>query len=534
MLEGCVKWPEQRAESYRAAGYWRGQTLGDLLRVSAARDPGGIALVEGSRRMTYGELEEEAGHIASGLLGLGLTPGDRVVVHMPNSVELVASCWGLFQSGVIPVFALPAHRRSEIEYLCRASGAKGYLTVDRSGGFDHLELGTQLRRVQPTLEHVIAVGGGRPRPGVVQLLPSGAESVTLPAIDPTEVAFFLLSGGTTGRPKLIPRTHDDYAYNVRRAVEVSAMHRHSVQLVGLPMTHNGALGCPGFLGSLVTGSTAVLTDDPSPNTAFRLIAVEAVTLTTVVPPLAALWLDALAARPADVSSLGLLQIGGARLAPELAARVGPALGCALQQWYGLGEGFLACTRLDDDPDLIVSTQGRPLSPADEMRVVDRDGEPAAAGEIGELLVRGPTTFCGYYDAASHNREVFTGDGFFHTGDLVRQLETGHLIVSGRVKDVIIRAGEKVAAEEVEDELLGHPAIAEVALVGAPDPVVGERVCAFVRTYGEDLGLREVAQFLRERGVAAYKIPERLELVDQFPLTAVGKVAKAELRRRLES
>jgi 2,3-dihydroxybenzoate-AMP ligase len=266
--------------------------------------------------------------------------------------------------------------------------------------------------------------------------------------------------------------------------------------------------------------------------AFPLIERERVTLTALVPPLAMVWLDAAKARRHDLSSLRVLQVGGARLSNEAAARVRPTLGCTLQQVFGMAEGLVNYTRFDDSEELIVTTQGRPISPDDELRIVDEDDNEVAPGELGQLLTRGPYTIRGYYKAEAHNARAFTSDGFYRTGDLVRLTPEGYLVVDGRVKDQINRGGEKVAAEEVENHLLAHPAVHDAAVVAIPDAFLGERTCAFVIPRGAPPAATALTAFLRERGLAAFKIPDRVEFIDAFPQTGVGKVSKKSLREAL--
>jgi 2,3-dihydroxybenzoate-AMP ligase len=332
-------------------------------------------------------------------------------------------------------------------------------------------------------------------------------------------------------PKLIPRTHEDYGYNLRASAEVCALDQSSIYLTALPVSHNFALGCPGVLGTLHAGGQVVMTSDPSPDNAFALIEQHRVTVTALVPPLVISWLDADTSE-ADLSSLRLIQVGGAKLDAEVARRVRPALKCALQQVFGMAEGLLNYTRLDDPDEIVVTTQGRPLSPDDELRVVDDADRPVAPGEVGQLLTRGPYTLRGYFRAAEYNKTAFTSDGFYRTGDLVRMTPSGHLVVEGRAKDLINRGGDKVSAEEVESHMLAHPAVANVAVVSMPDEYLGERTCAFVIRRTEDLSLAKVTSFLRARGLAAYKLPDRLEFVDSFPVTSVGKVDKKVLAFRI--
>jgi 2,3-dihydroxybenzoate-AMP ligase len=295
------------------------------------------------------------------------------------------------------------------------------------------------------------------------------------------------------------------------------------------------MSSPGFLGTSHAGGTVVLAPNPSPDTAFSLIETERVTITAVVPPIALQWLDAVehgSQSHRDLSSLRVLQVGGAKFAPEAARRVRPVLGCTLQQVFGMAEGLVNYTRLDDPDDIITTTQGRPISPDDEIRIVDDADRPVPDGEVGHLLTRGPYTIRGYYRAEEHNATAFTPDGFYRTGDLVRRTPTGHLVVEGRAKDQINRGGEKVSAEEVENHILAHPAVHDAAVVGMSDPYLGERVCAYVIARTEPPSRSELLRFLRERGLASYKIPDRVEFVDRFPVTGVGKISRSELRREL--
>jgi 2,3-dihydroxybenzoate-AMP ligase len=511
MLEGCVEWPGELAQRYRAEGYWADRTLDQLLGDAVERYPDRVALVgaEGER-WTYAELDAWVGRVATGLRGL-IAPRQRVVVQVPNIPEFVVLFFALVRIGALPVLALPAHRESEIVPLCEVSEAVAYFIAD-DDSYDYRELARTVCKAVPAVQHVIVVNDSLPE----------ATPVALPRPDPSDVALFLLSGGTTGTPKLIPRTHNDYLYNARASAEVSGFDDETVYLVVLPAAHNFALASPGLLGAFAAGGTVVLAPDPSPDTAFALIERERVTVTAVVPPVALLWMDAAEFSDDDISSLRLLQVGGAKFSAEPASRVRETLGCSLQQVFGMAEGLLNFTRLDDPDELIATTQGRPLCPADEIRVLDN----------GELLTRGPYTLRGYYRAPEHNARSFTEDGFYRSGDVVRELPSGHLIVEGRVKDQINRGGEKVPAEELENHLLAHPAVHDAAVVGMADEVMGERTCAFVIARGQAPTLREVTAFLRERGVAAYKLPDRVEVVESFPLTKVGKVSKTELARRL--
>ncbi|MGC5014228.1 (2,3-dihydroxybenzoyl)adenylate synthase [Streptosporangium sp. DT93] len=517
--DAFVPYPPEYAARYRAAGYWRGETFGALLRDRAAEHGERIALVEGAERWSYRELDERADRLAAGLAGIGVGRGDRVVVQLPNRLTFYEVCFALFRIGALPVFALPAHRSAEIGAFRNLTDAVALVVPDVHAGFDHRELAAGFPNV---------IVDGDPGP-YLALDALRRTPVSLPEPAPGDVAFLQLSGGSTGVPKLIPRTHDDYIYSLRGSAEICELTPDSVYLCALPCAHNFPMSSPGVFGTLYAGGRSVLAPQPTPDVAFPLIEAEGVTITGLVPPLALVWLEAAARTPCDLSSLQLLQVGGAKLGEEVARRVRPALGCTLQQVFGMAEGLVNYTRTDDDEETIVTTQGLPISPDDEILIVDDDDRPVAEGETGHLLTRGPYTIRGYYRNADHDKTAFTADGFYRTGDLVRRTPTGHLVVEGRAKDQINRGGEKIAAAEVENHLLAHPGVHDVSVVAVPDPYLGERTCAYVVPRGERPTAGTLKAFLRQRGLAAYKIPDRVEIVDALPTTAVGKISKAGLR-----
>ncbi|MEJ8632581.1 (2,3-dihydroxybenzoyl)adenylate synthase [Streptomyces sp. MS2.AVA.5] len=534
MSADAPTWPAAFAERYRAAGYWQGETFGQMLAARAQEFPDRVAVVDPAgegRRWTYGELDRRADRLAAGFLAAGIGRGDRVVVQLPNIAEFFEVVFALFRIGALPVFALPAHRETEIRYFCEFSEAVAYVIADRHEGFDHRELAARVKAQARALRHVFVVGdpGGHTALGSVPREPDDRlDSHRGPQA--SDVAFLQLSGGSTGIPKLIPRTHDDYLYSVRASNEICAVDENSVHLIVLPAAHNFPLSSPGSLGALCAGARVVLCPAPAPDTAFPLIESEAVTITGLVPPLALLWTEAAPHTSHDLSSLEVLLVGGAKLSEEAARRIGPVLGCVLQQVFGMAEGLVNYTRLDDDEETVVTTQGRPISPDDEVRIVDEADRDVPPGGTGHLLTRGPYTIRGYWRAPEHNARSFTPDGFYRTGDIARSTPSGHLVVEGRAKDQINRGGEKIAAEEVENVILGHPAVHDVSVVSVPDDYLGERSCAYV-ILRPDAELRPAAvrRYVRERGLAAYKIPDRVEFVEAFPSTGIGKVSKKDLR-----
>ena len=543
--EGTVPWPDELARQYTKAGWWRGQALGTEIAAVAAARPDATALVDGATRISYASLLARADALAGRLAGLGVRPGDRIVIQLPNGWPFVVLTLACLRAGIVPVMALPAHRQHELAYLCEHSEARALAVPDVLRGFDHQQMAEELLAASPALDHILVAGQHVRHQDLTALCseplcsePLGAEGAAAAPDppDPAGVAVFLLSGGTTGLPKLIARTHNDYSYNARASAELCRLDESTVYLVSLPASHNFPLACPGILGTLLSGGRVVMLGSPDPASAFAAIEREGVTITAVVPAVAQRWLaHAAQSGSGALRSLEVLQVGGARLADEHATRVKPVLGATLQQVFGMAEGLLNYTRLDDPDEVICGTQGRPLSPGDEVRIVDADGNDLPDGQPGALLTRGPYTPRGYYRAPEQNARAFTPDGWYASGDVVRRRPDGNLVVEGRDKDMINRGGEKISAEEVENLVYRMPGIAQVAAVAAPDAELGERICVFVVPQpgaGAHITLDAIRDGMAAAGVARFKWPERLEVVAELPVTKVGKLDKKALRDTL--
>jgi 2,3-dihydroxybenzoate-AMP ligase len=525
MLTGAVPWPADLAARYRREGYWRDESLANLLRAPAVTAGTRTAVAASGQRISYAELDRRADQLTAGLRELGAAAGDRFVVQLPNRVELLAVCVALFRLGAIPVLALASHRKAEIGYLCEHAEATGLVIPDVHLGFDHRAMAREIRSALPGLRHVLVAGEPD---GFTALGDVASPPADLPPPDPDEVALCLLSGGTTGLPKLIPRTHNDYLCQLRGTAREMGLDESGAYLAALPIAHNAALGCPGALGALWAGAKVVLAGSPAPDEVFPLIATEAVTLTTLMPAFLPLWASTVDLFDVDLSRL-VIEVGGARLDPAVARSAEHALGCTITRWFGMAEGILCFTRVGEPARVRHETEGRPLWPADEIRVVDEHDRDVRPGGVGELLVRGPSVLRGYFRAPEYNATAFTAAGFLCTGDLVRMTPEGNMVVEGRLKDVVNRGGEKVPTAEVEDHLRAHPGVKDVAVAAVPDPALGERTYAFVIPAGPPPSLRDLRDFLTGRGLAAFKLPDQLELIGSFPFTPVGKVDKAALR-----
>ena len=542
MLDGFVPWPEEFARRYRERGYWRSVTLGDALQQSFVANADRVAVVDGERRVTYAELGRLVDRLALHFANLEIARGATVVFQLPNVLEFVIAYVACLRVGAIPLTCLPAHRQAEIGYLARFTEAAAWLVPSEFHGFDYVAMAEELRPSLPSLRHVLVVGErtGADMTRLQHLLDDPIKQRVAPSTladvrpDPSDVAVFQLSGGTTGLPKVIPRTHDDYLYNSLVFAAATVLDRDGVILLSVPIAHNFPLACPGVQGALLLGARTILAPSPDAETVFALVERERATWIPAVPATVIGWLNSPRRGAYDLSSIRSICVGGSRLNPEPARAVLAAFGPVLVQVFGMAEGLLCATRHGDPEDVVVETQGRPVSPDDEIRVVDEDGKDVAPGQVGELICRGPYTIRGYYRAAEHNRTAFTEDGFYRTGDMVRLHPSGNLIVEGRRKDLINRGGEKISAEEVENLLLSHPAVLNAAVVAMPDPVLGERACAYVIPRpGAQPTLAELTRFLSEdKRIARFKLPERLELRDRLPTTAVGKISKKDLREEI--
>lgn len=537
-LDGVVPFPSDFMARYRARGYWEDRPLVAHFLECFERFADRVAVIDGDRRVTYQQLGEQAQRVALNLLDLGLKPLDRVVVQLPNTLEFVQLYFGLQHLGAIPIMALPSHRFREVNQFVRLSDAVAAATPAAGRDVSFVDMIRRIAADAPSLRWHFLLGEPVPQ-GCISLQELGAATPPRDraelqriraTLNPCDPAVFQLSGGTTGIPKLIPRTHNDYAFNSRLAVSVCDVRDGDVLLDVLPISHNLPLACPGLQGFLLNGATVVMGPTTRAPDVFDLIQRHHVTHIHVVPALLIRWINDPCVGDFDLSSVRVIQSGGQRLQPDTRRRTEQVFrNCTVQENFGMSEGLLMFVRLDDPADVRLETVGRPICADDEVRIVDDDDRDVPDGEVGEMLARGPYTLRGYFRSPEHNARAFTADGFYRSGDLMRRHPSGNYMVEGRKKDLINRGGEKISAEEIENLILGHPAVQNVACVAMPDPVLGERMCACVLLKSAcSLTLDELVYFLEGEEIARHKLPERLEILDEFPLSPVGKVSKKDL------
>lgn len=528
-----TRWPEDLAEKYRAKGYWIDQPLTRILATANHKFPHSIAIICGERQFSYADLDRFSDHLATHIASRGYGIGDTALVQLPNIAEFYIVFFALLKVGIVPLNALYNHRQLELKAFIEQIHPKILIASRAHEVFANKNFENDLKTSDLSPELLIMLGATENDLNLIECYQTANSKQTqYQNTPPDEVAFFQLSGGSTGTPKLIPRTHNDYDYSVRASAEICHLNVDTRLLCAIPAAHNFMLSSPGALGVFHAGGCVVMASTPEPQQCFALIEKYKVTMASLVPSAVILWLQQAPQHLDKIKSLQLLQVGGASFPESLARQVSTGLGCQLQQVFGMAEGLVNYTRLDDPEEEIVSTQGRPISADDEVFIVDEQGNVLADGQVGMLKVRGPYTFCGYYLSLEHNTQVFDSQGFYYSGDLVVRNSAGNLKVVGRIKDQINRGGEKIASEEIEKLLILHPDVVNAGLVAIDDAHFGEKSCAFIVSNNSQLKALHLKRHLLDLGIAQYKLPDQIRFIESLPLTAVGKVDKKQLREHL--
>ena len=536
MLDGFTPIPPEFARRYRAKGYWLDKPLGLYFKAQFAQYAGRDAIVAAGERITYRALDERIDRLARHFLGIGIKPLECIVMQLPNCPEFLYAYFSFQRIGAITLMALPPHRMHEIGHYVPFTDAVGYAAQDASRDFSFIDMAREIQAASPGLRHIFVLGDDVPAGchALAELLETEpdtpASALDDLVIDPDAPAVFQLSGGTTGIPKIIPRTHNDYVLNSIGCAGANHMDADTRLLVCLPIAHNFPLASPGVQGAFIHGGTAVLAPTPRSTDILPLIEGERITHLELAPAILIRLLREDSFDDHDVSSVRIINTGGQRLQPEVSALAEAKFpNAAVQEIFGMAEGLVMLNDVTDPPETRYEIVGPVWCEDDEIKILDDDGHDVPAGEVGEMACRGPYTLRGYYKLPEHNARSFTTDGFFLTGDLMRQHSPGRYVVEGRKKDLINRGGEKISAEEIENMMLAHPSVHNVACVPMPDPVLGERTCAYViPARGTTPTLEELAGYLTAQGLAKFKLPERLEVVDRFPLSPFGKVSKKDL------
>jgi len=526
------------ARRYREAGHWAARSLADGFARTCEAHGDRLALIDADFRLSFAELDRLSRQLELGLRSLGVVPGDVVAYQLPNWWEAVVTFLAAARIGAVANPVLPIFRERELRFILRQSGASVLVIPGRFRDCDHRTLIGDLRNRLPQLDHVLVARDEAP-PGMqslAQLVDSSRGSAPqpgdMPTVDPTRVLLLMYTSGTTAAPKGVLHTHETLMAEVRSLERVHRLTPADVTLMPSPLTHiSGVIHA--ILSPALLGTTAVLMERWSPQSGLRLIERERVTYMVGAPTFLQQLADDQCRKGHDVSSLRLFSCGGADVSADLIRRARRELGCIAKRVYGSTEfPTISTTDATDADTMGIETEGRAIWPA-EVRIVDDVGCPLPPGGVGEVQARGPECFVGYADAAL-NADAFTADGWFRTGDLGCLDAAGYLRITGRIKEIVIRKGEKISVRELEDLIAQHPAVAEAAVVALPDANTGERACAVVRLHRGTLTLAELTEFLRCQGLAQQKLPEQILVCAELPRTESGKVHRAALRQQLLS
>ncbi|MFJ4373957.1 AMP-binding protein [Pseudomonas japonica] len=539
-IPGVVYPRQSELERYLDEGVLGFETLPDGLRAIVRQYPDNVALLGPGLRITYRELDERSTRLAGAFLRQGLQPLDAVVFQLRDSEQLIIAFFACLKAGLIPICTLAAHREREIGYLANLAEARLHIVQGDDPKFDSIGFARKIQETTPSLRLIMQVRG-LAEEGVLHqdaLVDSidlaQAEALLQDVhLDPFQVAVYQLSGGTTGVPKIIPRFHNEYLYNMRAVARWLDYRPDDVLFMPQPMVHNLNMGCC-FGPFLMTGGTVTVTPDLQPDTLISLIASTRPTWLMLGGPIIA--------RLESAIQDGRVDLANARgvLVANSAAKLQKLLGVRTHNVFGITEGVIMFGHKDDPAEAHDTTNGRPVSAWDDIRIlVPGTEQDAAPGEIGEPAFKGPYTIHGYFRAEERNRETFTRDGYYRSGDLMyTRLIDGktYYVFCGRLKDLVSRGGEKINCEEVELAIAGHPAVAAVAAVGYPCPVFDERLCAalVLRDGFAAPSVAELGAYLENYGLAKFKWPERIEVLEVFPLTASGKLSKEKLREQVKA
>jgi cyclohexanecarboxylate-CoA ligase len=526
-------------QAYREAGWWRDQTFLDDLRRNATQQPGKSAVIGHSAAsgrtstVDYAELSRLTRRMAQGLVELGVRPGEYVAIMLPDYWHMFPLALACIQAGAQIVPISPEFRRADMDFAFRLTGARVFIAATDVFGFRPAEQALDLARESGLPEQIVLLGDDRP-PGTLSfdeifLADRGGDEVELAnrCLGPDEPFLLLFTSGTTGTTKAVVHSQNTLYASIRAYAEafrfddtlVTTTAHSNMYYVGLVVR---------LLCSLVLGGTAVCLDRWDPAVSLDLMARHGVTTFYGSPHFVRELLAAARAHPTRPDRLTSVVSGSAPVPPQLAAEVREVLGARMFSLWGMSEnGAATCTRPDDPEDWPAHSDGRPAGGM-EVRIDPLPGQ----GGVGPLWVRGPSQCLGYYKQEDVYAAELDAEGWFNTGDLARDDGRGGIRITGRAKDIIIYKSSNLPVAEIEAVLGNHPKVADVALIGIPDPDTDERVCAVVTAAGGPAPtLQELRDYLRDAGINDWCWPERLQVIDAMPRNVMGKIRKVDLRAR---
>jgi 2,3-dihydroxybenzoate-AMP ligase len=535
-LPGVVYAPPAELRRYLDAGVLTRETMAQAFGASFRQHVERPALRGSEGELSYRELDETTDRLAAAFIRMGLQPLDRVIFQLGNCNELVLGFIACLKAGLIPVCTLAAHRESEIGYLASHSAARMHFVQGDDAKFDDVAFAQRMREKLPAMQWTVQARGERRgsashlRELIASVSAEEARALVARVVcDPFQVSVFQLSGGTTGVPKIIPRFHNEYIYNMRAVADFCNYGPDDCLFMPLPMMHNLNMGCC-FGPFLLRGGTVAVATSLAGEALGDIFKRCEPTWTVVAGPIAEKLRPIIASGQLPLEKLrGVISANNAPALRQL-------LRAPVRHIFGMTEGVIMLTSADDPQEVQDTMVGRPVSAWDQVKLfkIGTEEEITQEGVEGECAFSGPYTIHGYYDAPERNAQTFTSQGMYRSGDLMLFRDIGgkrYYQFRGRTKDVVDRAGEKVNSEEVELMVSRHPAVTATAVVGMPDKVYGERVCAFI-TLRDGLPAPSVAElgaFLQQAGLAKFKWPERVEVLAELPLTNAGKLSKPRLK-----
>ena len=539
-IEGFTEYAPEDREKYNRLRWWLGMTWSDMFDKATDIYPDKVGLVDGVGRWTYRELREKVDCLAVSLMDLGIKPKDWVLLQFPNWHEYIIAYFAMQKIGALTVLLIPRHTQTEINHFCTLTKPVAWIVPGTYGKIDYQPIIDDVLKENPQLTTIIQVRAENSRyPTLYELIekgkltPENVKALAERRPDPDEVAFIMPTGGSTGLPKASVRSHNSYITNVEYHARVWEITGNDTLMVPTPVGHSMAMHW-GIGAALLNYAKLVLLDSTTPEDICAWIEREKVTALPSVPALIARVLAMESLEKYDLSSLAKISLGGAPSTPEMLKSAYDKLHCLVINAFGSSEGTNISTRPGDSMDIILNSVGRPACPYDTIKIIDDAGNEVPSPMEGELVSKGPGIFTGYFKSAEENAQIFTPDGFFKTGDKARKDAFENITITGRLKDIINRGGEKISALDIENRMSEHPGIRETAVVGMPDPILGERICAYVVTKpGVTLTMEEIVAFLRGKGASVQQLPERVEFIPELPVTKIGKVDKKTLREEIK-
>ncbi len=530
MAKGPTRVNAEMIQKYTQSGQWRNQTLVDRFQMVLAKIPDKTAVVDRDHRLTFRDVEKLSNNLAASFLKLGISRGEVVSFQLPNWYQSVIVYMALTKIGAVINPVILIYREREVGFILNQVESKVMIIPDAFRGFSYVEMIEKMKPDLPSLKHIIFLGE-HGKPGMIaleSLMKGDGSPPPLPRVDPNEVKLLLYTSGTTAQPKGVQHTHNTLICDAFTDSRFYGHTEEGVIFMPSPVTH--ITGCALALEwPFVLGCTVVLLDLWNPEKALELMEKERCTLTVGATPFLQHMLDSPAMKKHRVSPFTFV-CGGAYIPPELIKRAWKEAGWRAVRVYGSTEAPTITLGIPQEGTLEKAAETDGLVHNYEIKIVDYNKRPLPSGEDGEIAVKGPKIFVGYRDP-SLNEDSFDSEGWFYTGDLGRLSPDGYLQITGRKKDIIIRGGENISVKEIEDLLHLHPHIETASAVAMPDVRLGEKVCAYVKLKKEkSLTFDELINFLVEHRLSKQKLPERLEVIEDFPLTASGKIKKNELRK----